>query len=119
MKRIAETQMKKNIKLVPSEFYHLKYKVSTGKHEKFSGKFRFNLNLCKIELTLIKQIFRSARNSDQVLDRICQPKRLSNHLRCRQSRLIQDWQVSLQPKRPRKPSSRDRGIFFFEILIWA
>lgn len=36
MKRIAEAQMKKNIKLVPSEFYHLKYKVSTGKHEKFS-----------------------------------------------------------------------------------
>jgi len=39
MKRIAEAQMKKNIKLVPSEFYHLKYKVSTGKHEKFSGNF--------------------------------------------------------------------------------
>lgn len=55
MKRIAETQMKKNIKLVPSEFYHLKYKVSTGKHEKFSGKFRFNLNLSIIELTLINK----------------------------------------------------------------
>ncbi|CAG5094238.1 Oidioi.mRNA.OKI2018_I69.XSR.g13377.t1.cds [Oikopleura dioica] len=36
MKRVAEAQMKKNIKLIAGEHYHLKYKVSTGKHEKFS-----------------------------------------------------------------------------------